>query len=175
MPSIPVASIDTVAVVGFAIGVLLPAGCLRNGPRVEVTEKPFSLSAFKALGKDNDLPVNATNIVHGQATVGMIGRAILYRFSAPPKDCLRYAQRLAILSGGRNLTSNSKTGSSPVKLATRPAPLRADTLKAYGLDGANWFSIDAITNGYSGSAPPDGLGLTWVDSDNDTFYYFWTD
>jgi hypothetical protein len=48
-------------------------------------------------------------------------------------------------------------------------------LKAYGLDGINWFSVDAITNGFSGPAPPDELGLTWVDSDRGTFYYLWTD
>ena len=107
--------------------------------------------------------------MYGQATAGIGGRATLYRFSAPPEDCLDYAQRLATRSGGRSTTNN------PAKLKTKPAPLSEETLKAYGLEAMNWFSIDQITNGYSGSAPPDGLGLTWVDSDRGIFYYLWTD
>jgi hypothetical protein len=89
------------AAFALVTALFLQAGCRRDNPRVEITEKPLSLSAFKALGKGIDLPLSATNIIYAQATAGMGGRAILYRFSAPPEDCLGYAQRLATRSGGR--------------------------------------------------------------------------
>jgi hypothetical protein len=157
---------------GLAATLILQTGCHRGSSRVA---RPLSLSAFKALGTGIDLPLSATNIMYAQASVGMGGRAKLYRFSAPPEDCLRYAQRLASPGGGQNqaLGANSQTGLT--KLDTRPTPLGADILKAYGLEGVSWFRIDAITNGYSGSGPPNERGLTWVDTDSGTFYYFWTD
>src|SRR6185369_2629841 len=86
------------AAFGCATALFFGTGCLRDSPRVEVTEKPLSLPMFKALGKGIDLPLSATNIMYGQATVGMGGRAMLYRFSASPEDCLRYAQLLATRS-----------------------------------------------------------------------------
>jgi hypothetical protein len=157
---------------GFAATLILQTGCHRGNSRVE---GPLSLSALKALGTGIDLPLSATNILYAQATVGLGGRARLYRFSAPPEDCLRYAQQLVSLNDGRNPAPGANIETGLTKLETRPTPLSADTLKAYGLEAVNWFSIDAITNGYSGSGPPDGRGLTWVDMGSGIFYYFWTD
>lgn len=151
---------------------IFQTGCHRGSSRVE---GPLSLSVFTALGTGIDLPSSATNIMYGQASVGLGGRARLYRFSAPPEDCLHYAQRLANLKDGRDQTPGSNLEISVTKLETRPTPLSTDTLKAYGLDSVNWFSIAAITNGYSGSGPPNGRGLTWVDMGAGKFYYFWTD
>lgn len=159
-------------VLGLAATLLVQTGCHRGISRVE---GPLSLPAFKALGTGIDLPLSATNIMYAYAAVGMAGRAKLYQFSAPPEDCLRYAQRLASPDEGQNQTLGTNAESGLRKLEVKPTALSAKMLKAYNLESVNWFSIDAISNGYSGSGPPNGLGHTWVDADSGTFYYFWTD
>src|SRR4051794_27944603 len=80
----------------FVLALFLETACNPNVPRSEITKMPLSFLEFKALGKGIDLPLNATNIMYGQASAGIGGRAMVYRFTAPSEDCLRYAQRLAL-------------------------------------------------------------------------------
>ena len=51
-------------------------------PHPEISKKPLSLAEFTERFGSSDFPATATNIYYGRSSVGLQGRAHIYRFEA---------------------------------------------------------------------------------------------
>ena len=145
-----------------------------NWPNTHATKRPLSLSEFKKEFGESDFPNSASNINFAVSSVGMTGRAKIYRFDAPVQDCLEYA-------GQQVKKNNSQAGQSeqvptePAAISAHPEPIDHSFLKsAYGLSDTSWFDVENIQHGFEGRGPPSGLSQFWIDSDRGRFYScFW--
>jgi hypothetical protein len=152
----------------FAVGYL---SMLR--PRAEVTSQPLNAAEFRARFPDLRIPASAQNVLFARSSVGLGGRAMLYRFDAPLSDCVEHAKGL-MRTGDRNAADGPD--SPPRRLVTLTAPPRRivpELLAAYGLADVTWFDIEDIRAGLEGTDPSGGL--IWVDTIRARVYYCRTD
>ena len=166
-----------VAGVSMLIGIVVALGfvCLLSMsgiPDVQTSEHPQAYAEAKPLF--SGLPSTASNILSARASVGMGGRASLYRFDAPADDCLAHAQLLINRSNG-NSDSNHQVSTELIAITASPEPLAANMRRAYGLEKVDWFDVENVRNGFTGHGPPSGLSSFWIDTDRNRFYYYWTD
>jgi len=144
-------------------------------PHIHVTKRPLSLSEFRQEFGDSDLPNSAGNINFASSSVGLGGRARIYRFDAPVQDCLEYA-RQQIKQSNSQPGPGGQVPTEPAAISAHPEPIDHSSLRsAYGLRDTSWFDIENIQHGFEGRGPPYGLSQFWIDSDRGRFYYYWTD
>ena len=159
----------------LAIAIAMIAGCYATAlrPQAQTISEPISVDAFRLATGNNQLPTTASNIWYAHSSVGLGGRAFLYRFDAPEIDCQAYAQLI-------NTSSPDQAGNSTTSILTplnaSPEPIDHDFLKrAYGLNTTGWFDVENIHAGWKGRGPPSSLASIWIDSEQGRFYYYWTD
>ena len=144
-------------------------------PQVEATSRPLTLAEFRDQYGHEALPQSASNIWYAHSSVGLGGRASLYRFNAPAADCVAYAKQI-MSKGGVDRQTGKATPLLLVELKVSPDAIQHKFLKeAYGLDTAGWFDVECIKEGWEGRCSPSGLGHLWVDGKRGRFYYYWTD
>ena len=142
-------------------------------PHATFCKQPVSLEEFTdQLGIKP--PPSATNLFFAKSSVGIAGRASLYRFDAAVGDCLSYAQELIAL-GQKEADPMHQATNGLQALTNRPAPIDLRFLRHYGLSAIRWFDIESIRTGYTGFAPPALMAESWVDAERGRFYYYWTD
>ena len=156
-----------VAGVGFAY--LLS---ISGRPNVQICDQAMTYDEVKATWQM--LPSTASNIWTASASVGMGGRARLYRFDAPNSDCLAYAAQLITKSNGDSDT-NHQVSTKLFAISDPPSAIEARMKKVYGLETIDWFDVETIRTGFTGRGPPSGLSSFWVDTEKHRFYYYWTD
>ena len=159
----------------LAIAIALIAGCYAMAirPQVQTISEPISVDAFRLDTGINQLPTMASNIWYARSSVGLGGRAFLYRFDAPEKDCQAYARQI-----NESTSDNSGGNTNPIltPLASSPTSVDHDFLqRAYGLNTTGWFDVENIHSGWEGRGPPSDLASIWIDSERGRFYYCWTD
>ena len=164
-----------VLLTALAIAIALIAGCYAMAirPQVQTRSVPISVDAFRLDTGINQLPTMASNIWYARSSVGLGGRAFLYRFDAPEKDCQAYARQI-----NASTSDNSGENANPIltPLASSPTSVDHDFLKrAYGLNTTGWFDVENIHAGWEGRGPPSDLASIWIDSERGRFYYYWTD
>ena len=147
---------------------------MTNTPKTRITEQPMSRSDYIADFGNTNLPVSASNIWIASSSVGMGGRARLYRFDAPYSDCLAYAAQL-IRRSNSNSDSNHQASTELLTISDPPSPIQSRMMQAYGLETLDWFDVETVRNGFTGRGPPLGLSSFWIDTDRNRFYYYWTD
>ena len=159
----------------LAIAIALIAGCFAMAlrPQVQTISEPISVQMFQSVIGNNHLPTSASNIWYARSSVGLGGRAFLYRFDAPEVDCQAYAQLINTSIPGQE---GEITPSILTPLEASPIPIDHDMLqRAYGLNTADWFDVEGINVGWKGRGPPSTLASIWIDSERGRFYYYWTD
>ena len=159
----------------LAIAIALIAGCYAMAlrPKVQTVSEPISVDAFRLETGNNQLPTTASNIWYARSSVGLGGRAFLYRFDAPEIDCQAYAHLINTSSPDQ---AGNSTNSILTPLNTSPEPIDHDFLnRAYGLNTTDWFDVENIHAGWEGRGPPSYLASIWIDSTRGRFYYYWTD
>jgi hypothetical protein len=146
-------------------------------PLTEVTEKPLEYQAFTNRFPDQipGLPLTAEAIHLAASSVGLGGRAHLYRFDAPIPDCVAYGKALLATNGMSKARRDSLSFPLRADLTNSPAPVDVRFLSNYGLENIDWFDVETITNGFQGFGPPMGFGMVWVDAGRGRVYYYWTD
>lgn len=159
----------------LAIAIALIAGCFAMvlRPQVQTISEPISARMFQSETGNNQLPASASNIWYARSSVGLGGRAFIYRFDAPVVDCQAYAQRI-----NTSFPVHGSDSTTPVltPLDASPKPIDHDLLeRAYGLSTTGWFDIENIHAGWEGRGPPSNLASIWIDSEQGRFYYYWTD
>jgi hypothetical protein len=117
-----------------------------------------------------DLPASASNIWYSTSTMG----ANLYRFDAPLADCLGYAQRL-IATNNSTEQASWAVPTQLVAITGSPETINHGFLKGYGLKATDWFDVENIGEGWTGSGSPSGRSGFWIDSKRGRFYYYWTE
>ena len=159
----------------LAIAIALFAGCYARAlrPQVETISEPISAQIFQSVIGNKQLPTSASNIWYARSSVGLGGRAFLYRFDASDADCQAYARQI-------NTSSSIQEGDSTTPiltpLASPPKPVDHGLLqRAYGFNTASWFDVENIQSGWEGRGPPSSLASIWIDSEQGRFYYYWTD
>ena len=159
----------------LAIAIALIAGCYARAlrPQVETISEPISAQMFQSVIGNNQLPTSASNIWYARSSVGLGGRAFLYRFDAPEVDCQAYAQLI-----NTSIPDQEGDTTTPIlkPLDASPNPIDHDSLqRAYGLNTMGWFDVENIHTGWEGRGPPSSLASIWIDSERGRFYYYWTD
>ena len=142
-----------------------------QAPQVQTISEPISVQRFKSETGYNLLPTSASNIWYARSSVGLGGRAFLYRFDAPVVDCQAYAQLI-------NQSNPDQENTNPIlsPLESSPTPIDHDFLhRAYGLKAKDWFDVENIHAGWEGRGHPAHLASIWIDSERGRFYYYWTD
>lgn len=159
----------------ISIAVALIAGCFAMARRLQVQtiSEPISAQRFQSETGNNQLPASASNIWYARSSVGLGGRAFLYRFDAPVVDCQAYAQLI-------NTSIPDQEGESTTPILTpleaSPTPIDHDLLhRAYGLNTTVWFDVENIHTGWEGRGPPSSMASIWIDSEKGRLYYYWTD
>jgi hypothetical protein len=163
--------------VALLTAVVFIVGCFltMSRPHVRTTSQPVSLQAFQTESKTFSLPSSASNIWYAWSSVGMGGRASIYRFDASITDCWTYAQQLLTDSNTQTLADHT-VSTQLVPLTAPPQTVDHDSLRrAYGLKATEWFDVENIHRGWEGRGPPSGLALIWIDAERERFYYYWTD
>lgn len=167
------------AVIGVAIlmGIVVGVGfvwllSISGRPNVEIAD--HALTYEEAKSSYQLLPSSAGNIWSARSSVGMGGRAHLYRFDAPAQDCVAYANEL-ISRSNSNSDSNHQVSTELLAISDSPDPVLPDMIQAYGFDTLDWFDVETVRNGFRGHGPPSGLSSFWIDTDRNRFYYYWTD
>lgn len=159
----------------LAIAIALIAGCYARAirPQVQTISEPISADAFRLETGIKQLPTSASNIWYARSSVGLGGRAFLYRFDASEADCQAYARLI-----NTSISDQEGDSTTPIltPLASSPNPVDHDLLqRAYGLNTAGWFDVENIHSGWEGRGPPSNLATIWIDSEQGRFYYYWTD
>jgi hypothetical protein len=156
----------------FGVLVAPTVGCKRSN--VEFTARPITLSEFTNQFAGFNLPLTASNLYYARSSIGLGGRALLYRFDAPVEDCLSYASQF-LRSTASNAPSGRSVTSDLAALTKTPSPVPSEKLRAYKLGGVAWFDIENVTAGFSGVAGQGSGASFWIDSGRGRFYYLWTD
>ena len=159
----------------LAIAIALVAGCYARAlrPQIETISEPISAQMFQSVIGNNQLPTSASNIWYARSSVGLGGRAFLYRFDASESDCQAYAR---LINTSISVQEGDSTTPILTPLASSPNPIDHNLLqRAYGLHTADWFDVENIHSGWEGRGPPSNLASIWIDSAKGRFYYYWTD
>jgi hypothetical protein len=146
-------------------------------PNPTVTDEPLSYQAFTNThhGSIESLPPSAHKIRFATSSVGLGGRALLYRFDAPVADCIAYGEGLIATNG---LTASKREAFRfPMRtdFTSSHDPVDIGFLRHYGLSEIEWFDVETITSGFRGFGPPSGLSRLWIDTVRGRVYYYWTD
>ena len=165
--------IGALVLMGILVGVAL-FGFLFLPDQPNVQTLPRTLTYAEAQSQYKALPVTASNVWSARSSVGMGGRAHLYRFDAPAKDCMAYANEL-ISQSNSNSDTNHQVSTNLIAISSAPDPVQPEMMKAYGLETLDWFDVETVRNGFTGCGPPYGLSSFWIDTDRGRFYYYWTD
>ena len=159
----------------LAIAIALIAGCYARAlrPQVSTISEPISAQMFQSVIGNNQLPTSASNIWYARSSVGLGGRAFLYRFDASEADCQAYAR---LINTSISVQEGDSTTPILTILGSSPKPVDHDLLqRAYGLHTAGLFDVENIHSGWEGRGPPSSLASIWIDSEQGRFYYYWTD
>ena len=146
-------------------------------PHPELTEKPLSLAEFNKRYGVSDFPATAKNIYFGRSSVGMGGRAYIYRFEAPIEDCIAHA-KAEFDRYNEMLYDDPKDypPSDPIPIESVPdeKPFKPD-LSSYWLTRLDWFDVDRIREGLTIPREKAHHPFIWIDTDRGILYFFWTD
>ncbi len=114
------------------------------------------------------LPPTASNILYASSSVGMGGRGLCYRFSAPISNMLQHISFL------NDIPTRKREENEPLPYEPVKAPVSRAMMKPYGLHQLDWFDVENISTGFvSGAA---GYNSTiWIDAERELYYYYWTD
>jgi hypothetical protein len=141
-----------------------------QNPSVWVSPSPVSREKAVSSFGLSTLPQTASNVLFAWSSIGLGGRCRIFRFDAPPDECLTYAYRTASQSLGVDTQDAKK-----VFLRIPPASRFEGSLKHYGLGTAgSWFDVGSVTNGwcFEGGTPVMSL---WVDTTVGRCYYHRSD
>ena len=166
---VPVA-IARVFVLLFALGLFM-----MSRPTTEVVHASTAREYAERTGRTNYFPATSSNIWYAWASVGMGGRAHIFRFEAPLADCQNFAKR-EFNHYVKQLYDNP-TNYPPddlVPLAEMPEDPRPRLIE-YGLKKLDWFDYRVVTNGLTITRPRSHLPVLWIDMDRSTLYSYWTD
>ncbi len=161
--------------IGLAIMGVVALVILMQHPWTDSALQPITQAEFTNRFSRFPLPSTATNVLYASASVGLAGRALLYRFDAPASDCLRYAQSLIEVNNRDNARPEWRVAPNLIALTSPPAPAERTVLQSYGLERIEWWDVQNVRAGFSGHASPSGLATFWVDTGRGRFYYYWTD
>ena len=138
-------------------------------PRPYVQE--FCEPTYKAFAEkmgETDLPHTARNINFVCSSVGLGGRAHIYRFEAPPEDLKAYA-----IADYRSYDIEPST-KPPSFIKISDSPLCPD-LSVYGIRNLTWFDVENIEEGITMERDHSHRPFTWIDTRQNVLYTFWTD
>ena len=107
------------------------------------------------------IPEGSTNFFRAGASIGMGGRAALFRFHAPLSNILAYVQK--------KLESDES-----VMPPLGPVKVSHPRLNHYGLHTINWFDVENITTGLVVQGPKP-CSRIYVDAERELYYYMRTD
>lgn len=146
-------------------------------PNPSGTEEPLDFRAFTNAYPESirGLPPTASRIYLATSSVGMGGRARLFRFEAPVADCVAYGEGLIASNGLTAIEREAFRLPMRTDFASSPDPVDIGFLSHFGLGGLEWFDVETITMGFNGRGPPLGLSQLWVDTVRGRVYYYWTD
>ena len=113
------------------------------------------------------LPSAASNILYASSSVGLGGRSLCYRFSAPLSNMIQHVEFIDL-----QWTRPRVENELPYE-PLRP-PVAKPMMKPYGLHKLDWFDVENISTGFvSGAA---GYNSTiWIDAKRELCYYYWAD
>ncbi len=114
------------------------------------------------------LPPSASNILYASSSVGLGGRALCYRFSAPLSNMIQHITFLDDIPT-RKREENEPPPYEPVEL-----PVSRPMLKPFGLHKLNWFDVENISTGFVTHVGGHNSTI-WIDAKRDLYYYYWTD
>jgi len=146
-------------------------------PTTELIHASSAQDYAKQSGTTNlFFPASASNISYAWSSVGMGGRAHIFRFSAPLADCKMFAQQ-RFDHYAKQLYDNP-TNFPPaeiVPLVELPEDPRPRLKKDYGLKDLGWFDYQGMTNGLTIAQPRSHIPTIWIDVDRSVLYEYWTD
>ena len=159
-----------VLVLFFVIGLFM-----MNRPMTQVSDHALTYQEYKEQFRGTNIPPSASNIWYAWSSVGMGGRAHIFKFEAPLDDCTAFAKREFnhyVKQSYDNPTDYPSDDLVPLK--ERPDDPRS-RLTHYGLKKLDWFDFERITNGLTIARPRSHLPHLWIDVDRSTLYSYWTD
>lgn len=146
-------------------------------PATELIHASSAQDYAKQTGTTNlFFPASASNISYAWSSVGMGGRAHIFRFSAPLDDCKVFARR-RFDHYAKQLYDNP-TNCPPaeiVPLVELPEDPRPRLRKGYGLKDLGWFDCQGMTNGLTIVRLRSHFPTIWIDVDRSVLYEYWTD
>jgi hypothetical protein len=136
-------------------------------PRPRVWEEKLTL--HEAIHEYHlGLPPSASNILFATASVGLGGRATVYRFTAPVSNMLEHVN---FMDSTLDYPRNELTPPPYHPIIT---PVEMPPLESYGLDKLEWFDIQNIRTGFVSHV--DGPNSTiWIDAERQLYFYHWSD
>ncbi len=135
---------------------------------------PMTLQEFENnFPRGDRLPSSATNIYFAHSSVGMGGRAHIYKFAASWEDCVAHAQK-DFLGYARQLYDRTEDY-PPTDLVSIEGPHKKPDLSSYWLTKIEWFDVESVKNGFTIPCPRSHLPYILIDKDNNVLYSYWTD
>jgi hypothetical protein len=128
-------------------------------------------------GSNEDyFPNSATDIHYATSSVGMGGRAHIFKFNAPLEDCKTFAKQ-EFNRWVKQLYKNPSDYPSDelIPLDVIPEDPRPFLKKSYGLKNLDWFDCQNITDGVTIPVPRSHLPIIWIDREKQALYSYWTD
>ena len=160
------------------IGVLFAIFCALfiTGMNHPVVNQSVGFTSVTAQAKSNtlsqSLPASATNVRHCRASVGLGGRLLIYRFSAPVSDLHKHA-RNEFAAHWDNLRPQ-KTPNSPPPISEHEASMWES---GFGIEGG-WMlpPADSVGTIYrSADGQVSHRPVIFVDDENGVLYFKMTD
>jgi hypothetical protein len=154
------------------LGILLVGSCIAfriglDAPRASFTTTPIALREYRG---NEALPPTSTNIYWATAGRGFVGFVDMYRFDAPPADCIAYGKRL--------LKKNDPFWDAELTpIVSSPEPMGTGYIDSMGLSQVKWFNIETVRSGFIGhrDAGSHPRMTFWIDTDRGRFYYYSSD
>lgn len=146
-------------------------------PTTELIHASSAQDYAKQSGTTNlFFPASASNISYAWSSVGMGGRAHIFRFSAPLDDCKVFArQRFGHYAKQLYDNPTNCPHAEIVPLLELPEDPRPRLRKNYGLKDLGWFDYQGMTNGLTITQPRSHIPTIWIDVDRSVLYEYWTD
>ena len=148
-------------------------------PYTRVSNTPLSLAEFNERMGKGDFPASAKNIYYGWSSVGMGGRAHIFRFEAPIEESITFAK--AEFNGYNKQLYDKPEEYPPCDLVpigsvTGERVHRPDLSflsRYYGLKRLDWFDVDQIEEGLRGPEKANHSSI-WIDTKRGILYSYWT-
>ncbi len=146
-------------------------------PHTLVSQTPVSLAEFtKRMGGLN-FPTSAKNIYYGWSSVGMGGRAHIFRFEAEIEDCVTFAK--AEFNRYNEMLYDDPEEYPPCDLvpieSVTDDEVHKPDLSYYGLTKLDWFDVDQIEEGLTIPREKAHHPYIWIDTKRGLLYSYWTD